>query len=191
MDQEWDLAKQWGLPPLYSAPNPNDVDVWRLIVTDETGVIPLGERLKQVAHGVVSLVVQTRIAMKHDTDLGVQQFIDSLTHGYALLQQVCAESTEQQRSPSVEATAADLLKLVTELTIRLQHYLGDFASDDSEDEDDDDDGYERSLIPESQSAFRGRKAMRTAKELRQLLQSFTDYQEETSHDGWSDEDVPF
>ncbi len=24
MDQQWDLAKQWGLPPLYSAPKPND-----------------------------------------------------------------------------------------------------------------------------------------------------------------------
>ncbi len=188
MDQEWDLAKQWGLPPQYSEPKPTDADVWRLIVTDETGVIPLGQRLNHVAHGVVSLVVQIRIAMKHDAGLGVQESIDSLTHGYTLLQQACEESTEQQLSHQVETNAVELLKLVMELSIQVQHYLGEFESDDSEDDDDDS---ERSLIPESQTVFWWRKALGVAKELRQLLRSFTGYQEEASHDGWSDEDVPF
>jgi len=120
-------------------------------------------------------------------DLAVRQYIESLTHAYALLQQVCEESTEQQLSLSVEANAAELLKLVNELTTHLQHSLGEFESDDSE----DDDGYEGSFIPESQNVFHCRKALRAGEQLSQLLRSFTDYSEETSHDGWSEDDVPF
>ncbi|HBJ36256.1 MAG TPA: hypothetical protein DDZ51_16200, partial [Planctomycetaceae bacterium] len=125
-DQEWELAKQWGLPPQYSQPKSNHGDVWRLIVQDETGFIPLGNRLNNVAHCVVSLVVQIRSATTQDAGIAVDQYIESLAHAYRLLQQVCEESTEQQLSLSVEANAADLLKLVNVLTTHLQQTRGEF-----------------------------------------------------------------
>ncbi|XZE18944.1 hypothetical protein SH449x_004251 [Pirellulaceae bacterium SH449] len=196
IDQEWKLAKQWGLPPLYSVPKSDYGDVWRLLVKDEAGVIPLGDRLNKVAHCVVSLVVQVRIATTHDTGLDVQQYIDSLMDAYALLQQVCAESTEQQLSLNVEVNASELLKLVNELTVYLQHYLREFESIKAEENDSRaDDKYGRSSIPESQNVLFSRKALHVAEELSQLLRCFTDYAEETFRDGWhdasSEDDAPF
>ena len=105
MDQQWDLAKEWGLPPQYSEPPSHFGDVWRLIVKDLTGEIPLGKRLNEVAHSVVSLVVQLRIAAKHDAGLVVEQHIDTLLSEYAPLQQACEESTDQELSWDVKRTS--------------------------------------------------------------------------------------
>jgi hypothetical protein len=167
MDQERDLAKEWGLPSQYSTPPSKFGDIWRLIVKDETGEIPLGKRLNNVAHRVVSLVVQLRIAAKHDAGLVVGQHIELLPPAYASLRQACEESTERQLSRSVEPNVTGLLSFLNELTTHLERYLGKFETDEIEDDeldddelDDDeieDDDFEVDFNPEPPPGFRWRK----------------------------------
>jgi len=186
MDQEWDLAKEWGLPPQYSEPPSNFGDVWRLIVKDETGEIPLGSRLNKVAHSVVSLVVQLRIAAKHDAGLVVEQHIEVLPPAFASLRQACEESTEWQLSPNVEPNVTGLLRFLNELTTHLERYLGEFETDEL-----DDDDCEVDFGSEPLHGFRWRKVLRVGAELRQFLRSFVDSADETSNGGWYADDFPF
>ncbi len=185
MDQEWDLAKEWGLPPQYSEPPSHFGDVWRLIVKETTGEIPLGKRLNKVAHNVVSLVVQLRIAARHDVGLVVEQFIETLMSGYARLRQACEESTDQELSWDVQPNVSRLLAAQDNLTTRLERYL----SASKEDESAADSEPDFSLQPSR--GFRWRKVLHVGKELRHILRSFTDTAEETPSDGWYADDVPF
>jgi hypothetical protein len=185
MDQEWALAKEWGLPPQYSEPKSTFADVWRLIVNDGMGEIPLGQRLCKVAHCVVSLVVKLRFASKFDAGRVVEQHIEALPHAYALLQQACEESNKLQLSRSIEPSVTRLLSSLNELTTQLELYV---EADQSESEDDD---YETNFSSGAPSGFRWRKTLHVAAELRQLLSSFTDVADEASHGGWYADDVPF
>lgn len=183
MDQERALAKEWRLPSLYSEPKASFGKVWRLIVNEGTGDIPLGARLNQVAHCVVSLVVQFRIASQFDSGTMVEQYTEALQHAYALLQKACEVSDEQQLSSNVEPSVENLQQSLNKLTIQLKLYLG--VTDNSEDEDCETDG---SSVPIS---FRWRKVLRAAAELKRLLKSFTKIPSETSQGDWYAGDNPF
>ena len=185
MDQEWDLAKEWGLPPQYSEPPSHFGDVWRLIVQDATGEIPLGKRLNKVAHNVVSLVVQLRIAAKHDAGLVVEQLIETLMSGYAPLRQACEESTDQELSWDVQPNVTRLLAVLDKLTTRLERYLSESEEDESAADSEPD------FSPQPPRGFRWRKVLHVGKELRHILRSFTDIADETPNDGWYADDVPF
>jgi len=185
MDQQWDLAKEWGLPPQYSEPTSHFGEVWRLIVKDATGEIPLGKRLNKVAHNVVSLVVQLRIAAKHDAGIVVEQLIETLMSGYAPLRQACEESTDQELSRNVQPNVTRLLAALDKLTTHLERYLSESEEDESTDDSEPD------FSPRSPRGFRWRKVLHVGKELRHGLRSFTDIAEETSNDGWYADDVPF
>jgi len=185
MDQEWGLAKEWGLPPQYSEPSSHFGDVWRLIVADATGEIPLGKRLNKVAHNVVSLVVQLRIAAKHDAGLAVEQHIETLMSGYAPLQQACEESTDQGLSWDVQPNVTRLLAVLDKLTTDLECYLSESEEDESADDSEPD------FSPQPPRGFRWRKVLHVGQESRYILRSFTDTAEETPNDGWYADDVPF
>ncbi|HQX52585.1 MAG TPA: hypothetical protein PLR25_21875 [Planctomycetaceae bacterium] len=185
IDQEWDLAKEWGLPPQYSEPTSHFGEVWRLIVKDATGEIPLGKRLNKVAHNVVSLVVRLRIAAKHDADLVLEQIIETLMSEYAPLRQACEESTDQELSRNVQPNATRLLTALDKLTTHLERYLSESEEDESADDREPD------FSPQPPLGFRWRKVLRVSKELRHVLQSLTDIAEETPNDGWYADDVPF
>ena len=185
MDQQWDLAKEWGLPSEYSEPSSHFSDVWRLIVKDATGEIPLGKRLNKVAHSVVSLVVQLRIAAKHDACLVVDQLIEALMSGYAPLRQACEESTDQELSGTVQPNVTRLLAVLDKLTTHLESYLSESEEDESADDSEAD------FSPQPPRGFRWRKVLHVGQELRHILLSFTDIAEETPNDGWYADDVPF
>jgi hypothetical protein len=185
LDQEWQLAKEWGLPPKFSDPKSNFKDFWRLIVKNETGDIPLGKKLRGVAHSLVSLIVQLRIAAKQDTGHLVEQYVEPLSHFYALLQQSCEESTERQLSPIVEPNANRLLSCLNELITDLEDYLGECGEDKSDDDCEADFGLE------PPHDFRWRKVLNVGLELQHTLRSFTDGTDQTSHGDWYADDIPF
>ena len=186
MDQEWALAKEWGLPPQYSEPKSTFGDVWRLSVNDGMGEIPLGKRLSKVAHCVVSLVVKLRIASKFDAGTVVEQQIEALPHAYALLQQACEESNKLPLSRNIEPSVTRLLRSLNELTTQLELYAGEIETDKSEGGD-----CETNFGAGAPCGFRWRKALHVAAELRQHLSSFTDLADEASHGDWYADDVPF
>jgi len=141
---------------------------------------------EKVAHSVVSLVVQLRIAAKHDAGLVVEQHVEVLPPAYASLRQACEESTERQLSRNVEPNVTGLLGFLNELTIHLKRYLSKFETDELEDED-----CEADFGPEPPLGLRWRKVLHVGEELRQLLRSFMDRADETSNGGWYAEDFPF
>ncbi len=186
LDQQWSLATQWGLPPECGAPKSHHGEVWRLTVKDASGVIPVGDRLNRVAHGVVSLIVKIRMALALDASLSWQPHCETLSQAYRLLQQACEESTEQQLSLEVEANALGLLELVKDLAEDLQH-----ADDESDADDSPFELHEGSLTPASIISYYRRRIVGFSRDLRQLLRSFTKYQVERVPYDWSDDDVPF
>lgn len=185
IDQEWQLAKEWGLPPKFSEPNSKFKDFWRLIVKNATGDIPLGEKLCGVAHGLVSLIVQLRMAAKQDTGHVVEQHIEPLSRFYILLQQSCEESTERQLSPNVEPNANQLLNCLNELIADLADYLGECKEDNSDDASEADFGLEP---PRN---FRWRKVLHEGNGLLHTLSTFTDGTDQTSYGDWYADDIPF
>ena len=188
MDQERELAKEWCLPSQFSEPKPTFGDVWRRIVNDGTGEIPLGPRLCRVAHCVVSLVVKLHFASKFDAGTEVEQYLEALPNAYASLQRACEESNKRQLSRNIEPSLSSLLKCLHELTSHLELYLCEVETEQAGPEDDD---CETSIGSGTPSDFRWRKVLHVAAELKQHLNSFTAFSDEASHDGLYSDDIPF
>ena len=186
LEQQRRLAKQWGLPPEFGEPKSHHGEVWRLTVKDESGVIPVGDRLNRVAHGMVSLIVKIRMALAQDASLTWQPDCETLSQAYGLLQQACEESTEQQLSLEVEASAMRLLELVKDLVVDLQQ-----PNDESDAEDSAVELREGRPTPASIIGFYRRRIVVFSRDLRQLLRAFTEYQVERVPYDWSEDDVPF
>jgi hypothetical protein len=133
MDRAWKLAKEWNLPPQYSEPSPEFDDVWRLVVIENNGEIPLGTRLNRVAHEVVSIIVQLRIAAEQHPGLAVERYCESLQLAFAQLQRACEASNSEGVSPDVEPSVTHLMNSVDALISDVEGYANaDSAADDNE-----------------------------------------------------------
>lgn len=186
LEQQRSLAKQWGLPLEYGEPKAHHGEVWRLNFKDEAGVIPVGVRLNRVAHEVVSLIVPIRLALAEDASLNWQPDCEALSQAYGLLQRACEESTEQQLSLEVEASAMRLLELVQELVGNLEQPVdvGDCENLSVECSDG-------RLAPASIIGSCRQKVVSSGRQLKRLLSDFTQYQEEWIPNDWSEDDLPF
>jgi len=194
MDEEWKLAKEWKLPPQFSEPSAEFGDVWRLVVKETDGEIPLGRRLNRVGHEAISVIVQFRIAAKHDAGFATEQYIETLQLGFAHLQQACEKSIARKLSPDVEPNVTRLLDAVDELIFDVHRYAGDkpedgFACETGESEMVNQAGAIVDAHPPRD--FRWGKASHKAQELRRILRSFTEISEEKSSGDWYPDDVPF
>jgi hypothetical protein len=203
MDEEWKLAKEWNLPPQFSEPSAEFDDVWRMVVKEADGEIPLGQRLNRVGHEAISVIVQFRIAAKHDSDFAVEPYIETLQIEFAQLQQACDKSTNQKLSPDVEPNVTRLLDSVDELIFDVNRYAGINPEDtEPEDESEADFAFETGEPPLANQAeasvdarpardFRWGKVSHKARELRRVLLSFTDISEKKSSGDWYPDDIPF
>lgn len=186
MDQEHELAREWGLPSLYGHPTPDFAEVWHLAVKRNDGEIPLGRRLNSVAHGAISVIVRLRIAAEHDQGLAIQGYVDRLQFGYAQLQQACEASTRLQLSTDVEQAVGRLLEVLNLLAADLNRYLPEslgeeFAGDIVASQSD-----RRS----SHAGYWGRVS-HDLQELRHTLKFFANVPDEHLYDHWSPDDPPF
>jgi len=76
------------------------------------------------------MVVQLRIAAKHDAGLVVEQHIGTLISGYAPLQQACEASTDQEFSRNVQLNVTRLLTALNKLTTQLERHLSESEEDE-------------------------------------------------------------
>ncbi len=213
MEQQWKLAEEWNLPPKYSEVPPAFSDVWRLVVTEPRGKIPLGERLNMVGHEVVSILVQLQAATEYCAGLNLERYTETLQFGFAQLRQACENSSPQDVSPHVALSVTRLIDCVDELLADVSGYAGagsdghDFEDDDLEDDDSSGDaaadstcrtltpgiadsvGTDARLLKRRNRCWR--RVSHNCQELRRELRFFTKVSEEEPTGGWCADNIPY
>lgn len=191
-DQRDRLAREWNLPSLYSEPASHFGDVWRRVVKEADGDVPLGRRLNTAGHETVSVIVQLRVAAVHESGFAVEPHIEALQLGFADLRQACEKSTDQGLSPDVALNVTRLRDALDELTSAVKGFLGEAPEDDdSADSERETDGRESDFGHQSRRDSRWRKVLFNGQELRRALRSFTDIPQEKPYDDWYADDIPW
>lgn len=194
-DQSMRLTRQWGLPYPHTAFDPSNADVWRLVVSDHAGVIPVGPRLLDLAHTVVSLVVHLQAGAEHHAGHSLKLHSEALTQTYWELQKACEESTESKLAVGVPVTLDQLHKRLTELSPDLEAYLQALAPEAIESMGDrpgvDRGDYQERYLEDPPMLFAGQGAKRDVAALRNQIRKFTDQQLEVRGDEWLEGDGRF